>query len=75
METLQGVKEITVSTKYPVKNSFMARTKSNNYMMNSLGAMEARKYGGHYGIWVDPVTDEVYEASVRNLIFVLKGWN
>ena len=73
LDTLRGVKEITVSQKYPVKNSFLATTKSSNYLVNTLGATEAKAKGGHYGIWVDPVTDEVYESSVRNIIFVLKG--
>ena len=73
LETLRGVKEFTVSQKYPVKNSFLATTKSSNYLVNALGATEARKNGGNDGIWVDPVTDEVYESSVRNVIFVLKG--
>ena len=73
IETLRGVKEFTVSQKYPAKNSFLATTKSSNYLVNALGATEAREKGGNYGIWVDPVTEEVYESSVRNVIFVLKG--
>ena len=73
LESLRGVKEVTVSRRYPVKNSFLATTKSSNYLVNSLGASEAKGKGGHYGIWVDPITDEVYESSVRNVIFILKG--
>ena len=74
LETLQGLKEVTVSKRYPVKNAFLATTKSSNYLINTLGASEAKQKGGHYGIWVDPVTDEVYESSVRNVIFILKGF-
>ena len=74
LETLQGLKEVTVSKRYPVKNAFLATTKSSNYLINTLGASEAKQKGGHYGIWVDPVTDEVYESSVRNVIFILKGY-
>ena len=73
LDTLRGVKEVTVSRKYPMKNSFLATTKSSNYLINTLGATEAKLKGGHYGIWVDPLTDEVYESSVRNVIFILKG--
>ena len=73
LDTLIGLKEVTVSRKYPVKNSFLATTKSSNYLVNTLGASEAKSNGGHYGIWVDPITDEVYESSVRNVIFILKG--
>ena len=73
LDTLRGVKEVTVSRKYPMKNSFLATTKSSNYLINTLGASEAKVKGGHYGIWVDPITDEVYESSVRNVIFILKG--
>ena len=55
-----------------MKGMTLATMKSNNYLLNALGCTEAKSFGGHYGIWVDPVTDEVYEASVRNIVFVLK---
>ena len=75
LDSLKGLKEVTVSEKYPAKNSFLATTKSSNYLINALGASEAKQGGGNYGIWVDSKTDEVYEASVRNVIFLLKGTN
>ena len=51
----------------------LSTMKSNNYLLNSLGSTEATLAGGRYGIWVDPVTDEVYEASVMNVVFVLRN--
>jgi len=70
---LAGIKELTISERYPMKGKLLATMKSTNYLLNSLGCMEAEANGGHYGIWVDPATDEVYEASVRNVVFVLKN--
>merc|ERR1712080_188388 len=73
MENRKGITERTISPRYPMKNKMLATMKSSNYLMNALGSTEATARGGHYGIWVDPVTDEVYESSVRNVVFVLKN--
>ena len=70
---IPGVKEWTISEKVPMKEKVLATMKSSNYLMNALGATDATKSGGKFGIWVDPVTDEVYEASVRNVVFVLQN--
>merc|ERR1719186_361393 len=72
IENLTGITEKTISAAYPMKNRMLATMKSSNYLMNALGSTEATAHGGRYGIWVDPVTDEVYESSVRNVVFVLK---
>merc|ERR1719186_1791896 len=72
IENLAGITEKTISAAYPMKNRMLATMKSSNYLMNALGSTEATAHGGRYGIWVDPLTDEVYESSVRNVVFVLK---
>merc|ERR1719481_585372 len=73
VEKIAGIKECTVSERYPMKGKVLATMKSSNYLVNALGCTEAVQGGGRYGIWVDPSTGEVYEASVRNVVFVLRS--
>ena len=73
VDRIEGIKECTVSERYPMKGKVLATMKSSNYLVNALGCTEAVEGGGHYGIWVDQATGEVYEASVRNVVFVLNS--
>jgi len=72
VDKIQGIKECTVSGRYPMKGKVLATMKSSNYLVNALGCTEATTAGGHYGIWVNQGTGEVYEASVRNVVFLLR---
>jgi len=67
------IREYTVNTAdIPMKPGLLAKTKSNNYLMNVLLAMESADRGGAgYGIWVDE-KGHIAESSVSNVIFVLK---
>merc|ERR1719187_2756291 len=56
VDKIQGIKECTVSGRYPMKGKVLATMKSSNYLVNALGCTEAKQVGGHYGIWVDPST-------------------
>jgi len=67
------IREYTVNTAdIAMKPGLLAKTKSTNYLMNVLLAMESEDRGGAgYGIWVDE-KGYIAESSVANVIFVFK---
>jgi len=67
------LREYTISTtEVPMKQGLLAQTKSNNYLMNVLLAMESVDRGGTgLAIWVDE-KGYIAEAPVCNVIFVFK---
>jgi 4-amino-4-deoxychorismate lyase len=65
--TLQ--KEFTAQTRF-LRPQFLAQTKSNNYLLNVMIAMESKAKGGAgYGIWVDE-DDLVIEGAVCSVVFI-----
>lgn len=68
---LVGVVEKTV---HPMLNRprFLAQTKSNNYLLNVMCAMDAVRQGstGTFGIWVEEETDFVIEGAICSCVFV-----
>ena len=69
--SLGAVREFTMGGSIPAKPGLLATTKSNNYLLNSLGAKSSAEKGGHYGIWID--SGEILESSVRNVLFVFEN--
>jgi branched-subunit amino acid aminotransferase/4-amino-4-deoxychorismate lyase len=65
---LEGVSEYTV-TDVPLKPSFLATLKSNNYLLNVLTAMSSQDKGGFLGILVQP-NGNIAESCVCNCMFV-----
>lgn len=62
-------KEFTADVRY-LRPQFLAQTKSNNYLLNVMIAMESKAKGGAgYGIWVGE-DDLVIEGAVCSAIFV-----
>lgn len=62
-------KEFTADTRF-LRPQFLAQTKSNNYLLNVMIAMESKAKGGAgYGIWVDE-NDVVIEGAVCSVVFV-----
>lgn len=62
-------KEFTAQTRF-LRPQFLAQTKSNNYLLNVMIAMESKAKGGAgYGIWVDE-DDLVIEGAVCSVVFV-----
>lgn len=68
-QTINGVSEVTVSI--PLKPKLLATTKSNNYMINCLAAMEARDNGGSLGLQLDSEGNAA-ETSIGSIGFVGK---
>mmetsp|Transcript_48652 Transcript_48652/g.125335 ORF Transcript_48652/g.125335 Transcript_48652/m.125335 type:complete len:356 (+) Transcript_48652:67-1134(+) len=68
-EDMKGIREYTVDL--PLKPGMLAKTKSNNYMLNVLTAMASKDRGGNFGILVD---DEgcIAESCVLNCTFITK---
>lgn len=53
-----------------LRPQFLAQTKSNNYLLNVMIAMESKAKGGAgYGVWVDD-DDLVIEGAVCSVVFV-----
>jgi len=64
VESLELEKEFTVDKRF-LRPQFLAQTKSNNYLLNVMCAMEsASKGGAGYGVWVEDDTDYVIEGAV-----------
>jgi 4-amino-4-deoxychorismate lyase len=71
VEDLALEKEFTAETRF-LRPQFLAQTKSNNYLLNVMIAMESKAQGGAgYGVWVDE-DDLVIEGAVCSVVFVTK---
>ncbi|KAH9257328.1 hypothetical protein BASA81_004485 [Batrachochytrium salamandrivorans] len=64
-----GIKEVSVSV--PVKCAFLATSKTNNYLVNALAAMEAVERGGTLGLQCDS-QGNVAECSIGSIGFVFR---
>jgi len=62
-----GIAEVIVSV--PLKPPLLATTKTNNYLVNALTAMEAQDGGGHLGIQLD-ARGFLAEASIGSVAIV-----
>lgn len=65
----EGIKEVSVSV--PVKCEFLATSKTNNYLVNALAAMEAAERGGTLGLQCD-AHGNVAECSIGSIAFVFR---
>lgn len=68
-QVVNGVSEVAVSI--PLKPKLLATTKSNNYMINCLAAMEAKDKGGSLGLQLDSEGNAA-ETSIGSIGFVGK---
>ena len=69
VEELVLEKEFTAESRF-LRPQFLAQTKSNNYLLNVMIAMESKAQGGAgYGVWVDD-DDLVIEGAVCSVVFV-----
>ena len=64
-----GISEITISI--PLKTQMLATTKTNNYLINALSAMEAKEKGGSLGLQCDEAGN-IAECSIGSVGFVFK---
>lgn len=67
--SLTGIKDVTIR-ETPLKPPLLASTKTNNYFLNCLMAMEASSHGGMFGINIDPKTGLLAESCVLNISIV-----
>lgn len=66
------IKEVSVSV--PVKCKLLATSKTNNYLVNALAAMEATERGGTLGLQCD-AEGNIAECSIGSVGFVFAGEN
>ena len=71
VETRVPRRAVSVSTSsIPEKPPLLATTKSNNYMINAIVALEAERLGGDFGLQIDAESDTILESSVSCVALV-----
>lgn len=71
IETRTSRRAVSIPTSsIPEKPPLLATTKSNNYMINAIVALEAEKLGGDFGLQIDSVSDTILESSVSCVAIV-----
>ena len=70
-ETRVPRRAVSISTSsIPEKPPLLATTKSNNYMINAIVALEAERLGGDFGLQIDAESDTILESSVSCVAIV-----
>ena len=70
-ETRVPRRAVSISTSsIPEKPPLLATTKSNNYMINAIVALEAERLGGDFGLQIDVDSDTILESSVSCVAIV-----
>lgn len=70
-DTFKQINEVTIDTIIP-KEGILANSKTTNYLINSLFAMEGKNKGGTYGIMIDR-DGFILEQPIANVVFVFKN--